>query len=218
MQPPGFPLLPPSTSCFEALAKNNAWFAHFARYGLLTDMFLPQALLSMFVNWLPLRTLLHCLDFLEEGLAALLSLALAVLELKESQLLQLQSFEELMEALQGLKESQISSSVLLERAEAGFAQASEVLLDCEGSPIVRLKKIQRKGSRVVDEEGNDILASAPGNLPNNLEWIAQESPTSVSDWWEGHSPLNLGASLFRWAFPDCEVCRAPGGVHHEPSG
>eukprot|EP00435_Cladocopium_sp_Y103_P065386 s664_g27.t1 len=93
---PGFPLLQPSIASFEdrlkchpALAKGRPWFTHLVRYGVQTEMFLPQALLSMLVTWLP-----HCLQFLESGLKSLLSLAVALLDSQESQLLQQQSFEE----------------------------------------------------------------------------------------------------------------------------
>ena len=65
-------------------------------------MFLPQALLSMLATWLPLRALLYCLGFVEKGVEPLLSLAVAVLDLQEARILKQESFEELMDLVQGL--------------------------------------------------------------------------------------------------------------------
>ncbi|CAE7921160.1 GYP5 [Symbiodinium necroappetens] len=198
---PGFPLLAPCMAGFEVLAREKPWFEHFARLGVRSDMFLPQALLSMFVNWLPLMMLLHCLSFLEDfGLAALLSLAIAFLDLHEARLLTQPTFEELMEVLQSLKQAECSESKLLEIAESGMAQASEVLEteQIEPRPHGRLK---RKGSQVVDEDGKEILATGLGSV----DWISSsETGTShwMSDWWQA---AGLHSSLFSWAFLQCEV-------------
>lgn len=198
---PGFPLLAPCMAGFEVLAREKPWFEHFARLGVRSDMFLPQALLSMFVNWLPLMMLLHCLSFLEDfGLAALLSLAIAFLDLHEARLLTQPTFEELMEVLQSLKQAECSESKLLEIAESGMAQASEVLEteQIEPRPHGRLK---RKGSQVVDEDGKEILATGLGSV----DWISSsETGTShwMSDWWQA---AGLHSSLFSWAFLQCEA-------------
>lgn len=206
---PGFPLLQPSIASFEALAKGRPWFMHLVRYGVQTEMFLPQALLSMLVTWLPLRSLLHCLQFLECGLKSLLSLALALLDSQESQLLQQQSFEELMDTIQGLKNCKVCPNRLLETAEAQ-AKAVDLASFPESASVANFRRsgrLHRKGSKVVDEEGIEILAAPTGGLPNNLEWLAQQKEDSASDWWQGSSPINAIGSLFHWIFPDCE---APG--------
>lgn len=200
---PGFPLLQPSIASFEALAQGRPWFKHFTRYGVQTEMFLPQALLSMLVTWLPLRTLLHCLQFIELGLNSLLSLAVALLDSQESQLLQRQSFEELMDTIQGLKDCQVSPSTLLDMAQAQ-AKAIDKFPRSTLSDF-RSGRLHRKGSKVVDEEGIEILAASSGGLPDNLEWLAQQKDGSSSDWWQGSSPLNGIGSLFHWIFPDCEA-------------
>lgn len=204
---PGFPLLQPSIASFEALAKGRPWFTHLVRYGVQTEMFLPQALLSMLVTWLPLRTLLHCLQFLESGLKSLLSLAVALLDSQESQLLQQQSFEELMDTIQGLKDCKVCPSRLLETAEAQAKVDVASFPESASVANFRSGRLHRKGSKVVDEEGIEILAAPTGGLPNNLEWLAQQKEDSTSDWWQGSSPINAIGSLFHWIFPDCE---APG--------
>lgn len=202
---PGFPLLQPSIASFEALAAGKPWFSHFIRYGVQTEMFLPQALLSMLVTWLPLHTLLHCLGFLEQGLDSLLSLAVAVLDMQENHFLQQNSFEELMDALQGLKDCQVSSSDLLEIAKAALQVLHEGR-EWEKRPSLRRSVFTRKGSKVVDEEGNEVLAaSAGGSLPDKLERIAQEKGGSDSRWWQASPSLDAINSLFHWIFPDCEA-------------
>mmetsp|Transcript_70797 Transcript_70797/g.166129 ORF Transcript_70797/g.166129 Transcript_70797/m.166129 type:complete len:323 (-) Transcript_70797:64-1032(-) len=197
---PGFPLLTPCMAGFEVLARGKPWFEHFTRLGVRSDMFLPQALLSMFVNWLPLMMLLHCLRFLEDfGLAALLSLAISFLDLHEAHLLKQPTFEELMEALQGLKQSDCCPSNLLQNAEIGLPQASEVLEDCD-HVAPRLGRFERKGSKVLDEEGKEILTS-PG-LGGTLEWVSSQTSSSFSDWWQA---TGFRSSFFSWAFLECEV-------------
>ncbi|CAE7566935.1 GYP5 [Symbiodinium pilosum] len=198
---PGFPLLMPCMSGFEVLARERAWFIHFTRLGVRSDMFLPQAMLSMFVNWLPLMMLLHCLSFLEDfGLAALLSMAVAFLDLHEARLLEQPTFEELMETLQGLKQAEGCPSELLLRAERGMAEASEALEAEQIVPRPSHGRFKRKGSQVVDEEGKEILASS--GLGSTIEWISSQTSSSISDWWQG---TGLRSSLLGWAFLQCEA-------------
>mmetsp|Transcript_30566 Transcript_30566/g.65869 ORF Transcript_30566/g.65869 Transcript_30566/m.65869 type:complete len:588 (+) Transcript_30566:148-1911(+) len=111
---PGFPLLRSAAQHFEQIVESKAWHKHFERHGIDTSMYLPQALLTLFGCWLPLSTILECLELLEtRQLAGLVAMAVAVLDLASARLLAHRTLEELMCELQALKNSPPSSRLLL---------------------------------------------------------------------------------------------------------
>eukprot|EP00435_Cladocopium_sp_Y103_P065046 s664_g26.t2 len=112
-----------------------------------------------------------------------------------------------MDTIQGLKDCKVCPSRLLETAEAQAKVDVASFPESASVANFRSGRLHRKGSKVVDEEGIEILAAPTGGLPNNLEWLAQQKEDSTSDWWQGSSPINAIGSLFHWIFPDCE---APG--------
>lgn len=76
----GFPLYTEGVGLFHKLASGKAWHRHLQCH---TDasMYLPQAWLALFTRWLPLNTLVSCLDVFEEhGFAAILAATVAVLD------------------------------------------------------------------------------------------------------------------------------------------
>jgi len=81
---PGFPLLDSAIAQFELIAKTQPWYNHLCKHSVSSDMYLPQAWMASFATWLPLSTRVILLPHLEQhGLAGMLALSLAVLELLE---------------------------------------------------------------------------------------------------------------------------------------
>lgn len=103
---PGFPLLEVGTARFVSLAQERTWFLHLQAHGVKLSMFLPRALLTMLAMWLPMVTMVQCLDLLERsGLDGLLAMTLAVLDHAQTRLLQQRSFEGLLPVLMSFHDS-----------------------------------------------------------------------------------------------------------------
>lgn len=103
---PGFPLLEMGVAHFATVAKERSWFQHLIAHDVRPSMFLPQALMTMFAMWLPLRTVVECLALPERnGLIGMVAMTVAVLDHARDRLLQQHSFEELLSVFRGLQDS-----------------------------------------------------------------------------------------------------------------
>eukprot|EP00930_Biecheleria_cincta_P089627 TRINITY_DN78965_c0_g1_i1.p1 TRINITY_DN78965_c0_g1~~TRINITY_DN78965_c0_g1_i1.p1 ORF type:complete len:369 (+),score=60.73 TRINITY_DN78965_c0_g1_i1:45-1151(+) len=201
---PGFPLLEPAMTAFGVLADKRSWSAHLARHGVDRGMFLPQAMLTLFVSWMPLTSLIRCLPFLEEeGLAGVVALAVAILDSVEPHLLEQPGFEEILAALKCLKRTGLSHMRLLGVAEAWLPEAKAALGRTTTRASGRIS-ISRQGSQVVDEDGREALGTEAGSLAVGLERMASETGAYLSNWLQSDK-ATFGGSIFRWALSDCEA-------------
>lgn len=100
---PGFPLLQVGELQFVSVAKDRPWYRHLLAHNVDPSMFLPQALLTMFTMWLPLDTVVHCLELPEKrGLEAMVAITVAVLDHAKDRFLQQRGLEGIMQVLQDL--------------------------------------------------------------------------------------------------------------------
>ncbi|CAE8594852.1 unnamed protein product [Polarella glacialis] len=200
---PGFPLLEVATAAFEALAQQRPWYQHLRRYEVSPGMFLPQALLTMFVSWLPLSTLTRSIGLLEHaGLAGMLAMTLAVLDHAGPHLLKQLTFEDLLDELKLLKSKAPQPEVLEQATQQLIPQAVTVLVLPSAPVRARSQILKRKGSRVVDENGQDAFAE--GNLSAAPDWLASESSAAALSWVEADTAA-VGGAVLRWAFGECEA-------------
>eukprot|EP00933_Yihiella_yeosuensis_P044581 TRINITY_DN39840_c0_g1_i1.p1 TRINITY_DN39840_c0_g1~~TRINITY_DN39840_c0_g1_i1.p1 ORF type:complete len:322 (+),score=53.98 TRINITY_DN39840_c0_g1_i1:78-968(+) len=203
---PGFPLLEKASSTLEVLAVQRPWYKHLTNHEVSMGMFLPQAMLTMFVSWLPLETLLQCISLLElNGLSGMLALTLAVLDHAESKLLEQQTFEDLMKVLKKMKKTLPPPAALSASMRRFLPQVSGAftrLPSIESSESLRLPPLKRQGSQVVDQAGNQALSE--NNVGDTLDWIVNETSSALISWVETPAS-DAGGALFRWAFGECKA-------------
>lgn len=101
---PGFPLLKAGMAEFEELTKARPWFQHLSRHYISPDMYLPRAWMPFFAKWLPLSTRILFLGQLENlGLAGLLALSCAILDLHLPGILQQGDMDEALAFLETMQ-------------------------------------------------------------------------------------------------------------------
>jgi len=110
---PGFPLLELGSTQFTTAAQDRCWYKHLGECNVEVSMFLPQALLTMFTMWLPLKTVVHNLALPEkEGLSAMVAMTIAVLDHVSLRLIEERSMEGVLKALQHIQDDAPRPGVL----------------------------------------------------------------------------------------------------------
>eukprot|EP00928_Gymnodinium_smaydae_P019947 TRINITY_DN17690_c0_g2_i1.p1 TRINITY_DN17690_c0_g2~~TRINITY_DN17690_c0_g2_i1.p1 ORF type:complete len:451 (+),score=37.66 TRINITY_DN17690_c0_g2_i1:84-1355(+) len=200
---PGFPLLEAGTAHFETLAQNEKWYRHMCAHSVDTSMYMPQALLTMFAMWLPLATLLSCVQLLEHhGFSGMLAMALAIAGHCGEVLCHRRSFEDLLFVLKDLKAWAPNQHELLAATRLWLPRTCAV--SSVPAPVGRCRAWSRSGSSVVDEEGKSALEDAP----SAISWLKGEtSTTQILSWAENEAAV-AGGALLRWALsmtPDAHL-------------
>lgn len=163
---PGFPLLQEGIACFEEIASRCSWFKHLKQQGVETSMYIPQAWMTLFVTWFPLKTIVCCLPQLEtNGFVGVMAMTLAFLDHLESSLVKASGVEEILPILH---DSRDSTPPAVQLAMKAGAWAPSVIVVWNQFPSTRpVKKkvpLKRQGSRVVDEKGEGVCMVKNWNL------------------------------------------------------
>jgi len=180
---PGFPLLRAGASQFEGLAHHRPWFRHFHHHGVDSSMYLPEVWLGLFASWLPLQTLTECLELLEGyGFAGVLAMTLAMLDHMSNEIMQRDTFEDILQLLREEAKELFAPSPA-ELAAGTRAWLRTVVQDLGASYAAAVSEptkiavvdmqCQREESRVV-VNGNVL------KLPSLSEWVAQTTEKSAS--------------------------------------
>lgn len=159
---PGFPLLKEATVFFQAAAKQRRWFQHLQSQGIDMGMYLPQALLSMLGLWLPLNTILQCIDIIEqEVLAAMIALTVVILDSVETRLCHQSDFGGILMFIKELKEFAPEPAPLRTGVQEMLPHVKDSIQ--RSNPLeMPVSFCRRHGSRVVDIDGDDVfLRSTP---------------------------------------------------------
>eukprot|EP00930_Biecheleria_cincta_P005980 TRINITY_DN106955_c0_g1_i1.p1 TRINITY_DN106955_c0_g1~~TRINITY_DN106955_c0_g1_i1.p1 ORF type:complete len:592 (-),score=78.72 TRINITY_DN106955_c0_g1_i1:57-1832(-) len=157
---PGFPLLEQGVSHFETIAQQRPWYKHMCAHQVQPSMYLPQAWLGLFTAWLELTTLVECMQLLEgNGLLGILCVTLAVLDHLNALLLQQNDQKSIMEVLVNAKDMPWARSGVLQKTRQLLAQVS--LASANRSEATVYLNLSRRGSRVVNTAGIEILAGLP---------------------------------------------------------
>lgn len=198
---PGFPLLHEGTSQFEEVARNYSWFQQLEHQGLETSMYLPQAWMTLFANWLPLDSIVRCLPQLEEtGFVGVMAMTLAVLDNLKTRLVQATG-EEILVLLKDPRHLAPQAAQLSTQASAWAPVVLAAMMGSPSSaPVPELPKrlhFQRMGSCVVADDGEGTL------MPKT--WSTEEAIYKL----RAHT-ASAGAALFAWALGDVvQPGRAP---------
>lgn len=155
----GFPLLQIGMAHFEVLAESRPWYQYLCRNSICPDMYLPRAWMAVFAKWLPLATRVLFLEKLEKtGLAGLMALSLALLDLHLPWLLQQGDMDDVLAALEGLRGRAPDAAVLLTAMDAWLPSAeAAVAKPVRKSHKRRVARLWRQGHRVVDGSGRETL-------------------------------------------------------------
>lgn len=169
---PGFPLLTAGTTAFESLQRSAlpSLHGHLESLGASSDMFLPDAWLTLFSRWLPFVSLWPVFVFLEdEGISGLVALTTVLLQLHETVLLSTGDFTEVFVTLKTLGRctQPPDTQVALVRARKLLPQVRALLP--ARSPVLNLTetvswqsarygpgcpRLERRGSRVFHAQSN----------------------------------------------------------------
>jgi hypothetical protein len=182
---PGLTLLQTGTCLFEKLVDDRPWFRHVCSCGVDSGMYLPQAWLTAFAKWLPLETLIKCLELLEfHGFAAVLALTISILDSHEDKILQQTSFDGVLQVLSSLR-SQDSCAKSLK------VKARETL------PVV-FAMLQKPRESLVAKGGDKVSLEDLQN-GEDTTLIAWTSSSNELLQWAGEESVAAGRALFRWA-------------------
>merc|ERR1711920_902600 len=155
---------------FESLAESRPWYQHLCRNGIHTDMYLPRAWMAVFAKWLPLATRVLFLQKLENtGIAGMVSVSLAVLDLQMGWLLQEGDMDDVLTALEGLRGRAADAAVLLAAVDSWLPCAEAVVArPVRKSHKRRVARLWRQGSRVLDGSGREALYSGMGKRLSSM--------------------------------------------------
>jgi len=111
---PGFPLLEAGLMYFAEVAKPTAWSEHLRAHDVGLNSCLSKVWLTMFTTWLPLPTLVDCLEFLEgHGLSGVLALTLALMDKASEDIIKADEQEGILEVLESFAERHVQPKEIL---------------------------------------------------------------------------------------------------------
>lgn len=156
---PGLPLLDSGIQVFEACVQDRAWFHHLSDYGIESTMYLPQALMTTMAMWLPLDMLVKCIYVAEEdGLAGLLAMAIALLDLCGERLLGTPCMEGLLQVLKALQGFVPPVDVFLgevQKVRSFTVMCLRIHQALDREPVQ--VPFSRRGSRLLTRDGHEAF-------------------------------------------------------------
>lgn len=166
---PGFPLLQAAVEQFEGASQARRWFKHLQTHGVDTTMYLPQALLTLFGSWLPLETLLSCINILESScMTGMVAMAVAVMDLASARLLSKRSMDELLFELQALKGRPPEPQALVDSLHRAMPRVKATAAGA------RPKRRRRAATAALEEASSDRTL---------LEWVRWVFTTDLLQSW-----------------------------------
>jgi len=170
---PEFSLLETAAAQFRALASTRPWYEHMCAHAVEVVMYLPQAWLGLFSSWLPLPSLVECIQLLEgSGLSGILSLTLAILDHLGATLMKETRKTDILRMLANCKDKAPSAAILLQETRKLMTQVSMALLEPRQDAI-RLH-LSRVTSRVVDADGEVLAVPSLSELVLEAEIVSSD--------------------------------------------
>lgn len=145
---------------FAEVAKTTAWYEHLCSHAVRLNSCLSEAWLTMFTTWLPLPTLVECLEFLEgHGLSGVLAMTLALLDEAAKDILEAEDEVAILEVLEGFKERDLKPRKILLAVQNWLPQTNATVSALTPQALAKHRAEHREGADAKYIESPDAKAA-----------------------------------------------------------